>query len=154
MFTIIVAGLAAGLAAIPPTDDLVHHVEISRGDTPMRVSYRAAVDVERRQVGMTPPTRMGSARCAWQADVRVERRIAGTETAAHPSLGRTIDAGPPLTGSRPGDCLTTRRGVDKDIAGRMPEVKAMLAAVAQRDAPQLLADLDGAGIAGSGRRAE
>lgn len=134
------AGLAAGLLATPPTG-LVHHIDLEHDSRPVRVSYHGDVIVRHRQVGMSLAGRQGTARCVWQADMRVERRIAGAPMGSM----RAVDAGPAASGSRHGDCLTMRRAIAREVAAAAPDMRAALAEAALRDRPQLLADLDGAG---------
>ncbi|MET0270856.1 MAG: hypothetical protein ABW173_10540, partial [Sphingomonas sp.] len=140
MNLMILAGIAAGLAATPPTD-LVHHVDLDHGARTVRVSYHGDVTVRQKQVGMSLPGRQGTARCVWQAEMQVERRIAGA-----PAGGvRPVNGGPAASGSRHGDCTAMRKAIAKEVAAATPDMHQALAEAARRDRPQLLADLDGAG---------
>lgn len=140
MNIMILTGIVAGLAATPPTG-LVHHVDVPHGARTVRVSYHGDVTVRHKQVGMSLAGRQGTARCVWQAEMRVERRIAGA-----PAGGiRPVESGPAASGSRHGDCTAMRKAIAQEVAAAAPDMNRALADAARMDRPQLLADLDGAG---------
>lgn len=141
MNLLILTGIAAGLAATPPTA-LVHHVDVPHAERTVRVSYHGDVTVRQKQVGMSLAGRQGSARCVWKADLRVERRIAGMPAGG---VARPVDDAPSVSGSRHGDCVAMRKAIAQEVAAAEPEMRTALAEAAARDRPQLLAELDGAG---------
>jgi hypothetical protein len=132
---------ALSVPAIANTSQLptsTHSVQLDHRGAAMQVTYDAKVKVHRKQIGMSPPNRMSTARCTWAATVAVERRMPGA------AVARTVSSEKALKGSRPGDCATNRRAIDQEVASRGDEVQAHLAAVADRDRHQLMAELDAA----------
>jgi hypothetical protein len=113
-----------------------HTVRLNHRGGTIDVTYAAKVKVHRKQIGMSPPTRLSTARCIWAAEVDVERRMPGVAAA------RTISSDKAIKGSRAGDCASNRKAIDEEVASRGDEVRTHLAAVADRDRRQLTAELD------------
>ena len=114
-----------------------HRVTMEHGGKPLEVVYQGEVTTESKRVGSSSPTRMGNIRCDWKATVRVRRQLPAHVTADdHPVAGTRI-----IKGSRPGDCITNRVAIQRDVASRSDEVQAHVAELAARDQPALMAAL-------------
>lgn len=137
---ILLGMLAASVAGADGTQ--LHRTTVEHRGAPMAVDYRATTALTTRQIGMSPPTRMGVARCNWVAKVSVERHMtrAGGTTAS-----RVVDSGLELKGSRPGTCTGAGKAIRAEVAARDDEVRRHLLAVAERDRTILLAELEASG---------
>ncbi|MDB5717985.1 MAG: hypothetical protein JWM38_1412 [Sphingomonas bacterium] len=135
---VLLAGSAFGTP--PPSTDARHSIQLDYRGTPVEVVYEAISKVRHKQIGAAPPTRSGTVRCTWTATIDVTRRLAGSPAGS----ARTISSEQPLRGSRHGDCMTNRRAIAKELAAQSPAVRSHLLAVAERDRPQLHAELDAA----------
>ncbi len=134
--------IAAGLLLGSPTAAADHRVEIDHRGQRVDVTYRSAMDVAHKQVGaVSAPGRAGTLRCAWKANVSVERQA---RSAAGHVLTRTIASDAPIEGSRPGWCSGQRNAIAQEVAARTGEVREHLLAVAERDREALALELDAA----------
>lgn len=142
MYFSMMAGLALAAAGTPANGALIHEAMIDHRGAPVRVIYRAGIDVTTRQIGMAAGTRMSNERCMWTARVDVWREAGRSES----TLTRAeIDADKILRGSRPGPCHAAQPGIARDVAARHDAVRAHLVTVAEQDRDRLLATLDAAG---------
>jgi len=137
---ILLGMLAASVAGADGTH--LHRATIEHRGAPVTIDYRAKTALTTRQIGMSPPTRMGVARCNWVAKVSVERHMKRTGTA---SASRVVDNELELKGSRPGTCTAARKAIRAEVAARDDEVRRHMLAVAERDRKTLLAELEASG---------
>lgn len=137
---ILLGMLAASMAGADGTQ--LHRTTVEHRGAPLAVDYRATTSLVTRQVGMSPPTRMGVARCNWVAKVAIERHMARTGATA---TSRIVDTGLELKGSRPGTCTGAKKAIREDVAARDEEVRRHLLAVAEQDRTTLLAELEASG---------
>ncbi len=136
--------IALGMMALsPPAADAAHHhaTTIEHRGVPMNVSYRASVDLATKPMGVSPPTRGGTGRCAWVATIAVERHLAPTGGAG---LTRVVSTDYKIKGSRAGSCMTSRKAIEQEVAARDAEIRSHVMAVAERDKSTLLAELEAA----------
>lgn len=134
--SMMIAILAAALTQPEP-----HRVTVDHGGKAIAVVYRGEVTTRTRRVGSAQPTRSGNVRCDWTATVRVHRQLAGDGAAAvHRVAGERS-----IKGSRPGDCITNRSAIRRDVAARSAEVRTHVAALAAQDRPALMAALSAGG---------
>lgn len=135
---------AALLAQATPVATIVHSVPAQPGA--IAATYEARPMVTTRQIGTAAGTRMGTMRCTWKAEINVERRLSGGDGSAV----RALAPSKTMKGSRPGDCMTSRSAIDREIAALAPDIRSHLEQVAARDQQDLRAELDT--IAPSGGR--
>lgn len=138
MLSTLLIGLAASTATTTP-----HHVvPVEHNGRTVQASYHGDVRVAHRQVGMAAsPGKMGTARCMWTANVKVERRLAGADGAAvlHPVHVGDATA---FSGEHPGDCMASGKAIRTQVARHDDKVRAHVEAVAAADAPRLRAELN------------
>lgn len=128
---------AAAAVHMPATlDGLDHRTEVQHQGAAVELVYRGRAMIRSKQVGAASSTRVSAVRCAWRVHVAVDRTMGGST--------RTVATDEILSGSRPGDCLANRRAIGEDVAARGEAVRAHVAAVAGRDRPQALAELEAA----------
>lgn len=139
MILITTLAAAAAMATAAPAD-WTHSVPVAHGGVEATATYQARPRVTTRQVGMSAGPRMSSVRCIWTADIEVERHLtqAGAETAGL----RTLASAKTFSGQRPGECHANRRGIDKEIAAKAPEIQAHLLAVAEHDQRELRTEVE------------
>lgn len=125
----ILVSLAAGAAT--------HSIQIDHRGTPVRADYSARTDIQTRTAGAHTPNRVDGRRCMWTATLSVDRRLPHS-----PALARTIATDSTVSGSRPGPCTGNSQAIERDIAARAIFGPDHLAAIAARDRPALLAELD------------
>ncbi|MGC6328970.1 hypothetical protein [Rhizorhabdus sp. FW153] len=136
--------IALGMMALsPPAADAAHHhaTTIEHRGVPMNVSYRASVDLATKPMGVSPPTRGGTDRCAWVATIAVERQMA---PAGGAGLTRIVSSDYKIKGSRAGSCMTSRKAIEQEVAARDAEIRSHVMAVADRDKSTLMAELEAA----------
>lgn len=136
--------IALGMMALsPPAADAAHHhaTTIEHRGVPMNVSYRASVDLATKPMGVSPPTRGGTDRCAWVATIAVERQMS---PAGGAGLTRVVSSDHKIKGSRAGSCMTSRKAIEQEVAARDAEIRSHVMAVAERDKSTLLAELEAA----------
>lgn len=143
--------IALGLMALSPvaaTDGMHHHrTTIEHRGVPVGVTYRATMQLTTRAIGMSPPTRASTARCAWVATIVVERQMLrdGQPT---PPMSRVVSNDFTLKGNRPGGCIGAQKIIERDVAARDDDVRAHVMAVAESDRSILLAELEAAAAPG------
>ncbi len=130
------ATLAAVTIVQATPADWTHSVPVTHGSVTTTAIYTAKPTVTLREIGMAPGPRPGTMRCLWTADIAVDRRLGNTAADA-----RTIGSEKRLNGSRHGSCQQNGREIDREIAGKSPEINAHLRAVAERDQQQLRAEI-------------
>ena len=135
--TLCLATLAAGpiVQAIPA--EWTHSVIVSNGGVTSTAIYTAKPTMTSLEIGMTPGRRPSTMRGTRSADIAVDRRAGDTAADA-----RTIGSQKRLNGSRHGSCQQNRREIDREIAGKSPEINAHLLTVAQGDQQQLRAGIN------------
>ncbi|WP_426167457.1 hypothetical protein [Sandarakinorhabdus sp. DWP1-3-1] len=129
------AYLTAALLAQGTPAPIVHSVPARPGSA-IAATYEARPVVTTRQIGTAAGTRMGTMRCTWKAEIAVERRLAGA------GVVRTLAPTRTMKGSRPGDCISGRRAIDRDIAALAPDIRSHIEMVAARDQQDLRAELE------------
>ncbi len=134
MISTIIASLALAIAPQP----VAHSVTVDHQSAPVNATYRADVAVSTRQIGMSAGARPGTARCIWEARVGVVRDIARGEGTP---VSRRLDADRLFEGSRPGSCMEVTAQVERDLGRHQDAVRAHVKQVAERDEPNLRADL-------------
>ena len=135
MSIIIAAGLLLGAPALES-----HQVVLDHQGQRVDVTYRSDLAIKERQVGTASgPGRQSTLRCAWSAQVSVQREA---RSAAGHVLSRTISSDSPITGSRSGWCAGQREAIASEVAARGQQVREHLLAVAERDDATLRAELD------------
>jgi len=138
--------IALGMMALsPPAADAAQHhaTTIEHRGASVNVSYRASVDLATKPMGVSPPTRGGTDRCAWVATIAVERHMAPAG-AAGAGLTRIVSTDYKIKGSRAGSCMTSRKAIEQEVATRDAEIRSHVMAVAERDKSTLLAELEAA----------
>ena len=139
MASIIMIAALAGAVAAGSADAIEHHVRLDHHKGAVEARYRTTVDIAHRQVGAVGPGgRSASLRCAWSANVTVDREAragAGLST-------RSVERRAAIAGSRPGWCAGQRRAIAQEVARRGDEVRAHMLAVAEEDRAGLLAEID------------
>lgn len=144
--------IALGMMALsPPAADAAHHhaTTIEHRGVSMNVSYRASVDLATKPMGVTPPTRGGTGRCAWVATIAVERQMASGGATGN-GLTRVVSTDYKIKGSRAGSCMTSRKAIEQEVAARDAEIRSHVLAVAERDKSTLLAELEAAARVSAG----
>jgi hypothetical protein len=135
-----IALVASAAVAVPLTATEAHEVRIEHSSGAVDARYHGRLVVAHRQVGaVAPGGRASTLRCAWQADVVVDR------AARHPSgstMARSITRDRVLTGSRPGWCAGARQAIDREVAARSADIRTHLLAVADEDRATLMAETD------------
>jgi hypothetical protein len=132
------------MATPPPAPTVAHQLRVEHRGAAHDVTYRGTVDVAHRQIGMASALgRPGSQRCLWTGTVAVERHVARPDGTAFPA--RPIARDEVLTGSRPGDCRANATAIHREVAARQDAVRAHVVAVAERDHPEMRAELDHVG---------
>jgi len=147
MSLVLAFGLGAA-ALVPDLPDLEHRTRLTHGEAVIDVRYGANVTIIPRQIGA--PAKAGTLstlRCLWRADVEIERRAEG---GAALQLTRTLQRETVLEGSRPGWCAANRKGIAREVARRADEIRADVAALAERDEAELRAELHRAGPTSEG----
>ncbi|MET0271026.1 MAG: hypothetical protein ABW173_11430, partial [Sphingomonas sp.] len=121
--------LAASAGAAAPHGE---PVSVQRGDA----TYHGRLTVEKQQLGAAvSPGKMSAQRCVWTGSMAVSRATAQPGGATMTE----ISSEPVMRGFRPGDCAAVSAGIDRDIARRLPELRAHVVTVAARDVPGALA---------------
>lgn len=147
----IIAALLAGAAAsgatatdapadIGAAPGQSHSVRIDHQRGAIEAQYRSRVRIAHQQVGAVTPGGVPSTlRCAWRANVTVDRdaRQAGGTT-----LARTMTREAALTGSRPGWCDGAKAGIAREVAGRASAIRDHMLAMAEEDRAVLSAEID------------
>lgn len=134
-------GLAIALAALSGAGDLEHRISVAHRGGDVAAVYRANVEIETRQRGISPPNRPSTAQCHWQATVSVDRVLEGPSGA---SPARAVASDRSISGHQPGNCTSARGAIERQVAERSPEVRDHLIAVAEADRRDLVAELDAA----------
>lgn len=140
---ILITSLAAAAAmatATPAPAGWTHSVPVAHGGVEATATYQARPRVTTRQVGLSAGPRMSSVRCIWTADIEVERHL--TQAGAEAAGLRTLASAKTFSGQRPGECQANRRGIDKEIAAKAPEIQAHLLAVAEHDQRELRTEVE------------
>ncbi|TVV71059.1 hypothetical protein [Sphingomonas solaris] len=139
----LIAGLTLAALSVPLPADLTHRTQVAHRDGAVDVTYHGKVDLAHHQRGaVTPPGVAGVRRCDWTGTVSVSRHI--TRPGAAATLSTIVAHDRVVDGSRHGDCLVARKGIERDVAAHRPTLEAHMAAVAARDRASVLADLDAA----------
>lgn len=143
----IIAALLAGAAAsgaaatdIGHAPGSSHSIRIDHHSGAVEAQYRSSVRIAHQQVGAVTPGGVPSTlRCAWRANVTVDRdaRHAGGTT-----LARTMTREGALTGSRPGWCDGARAGIAREVADRAPAIRDHMLAMAEEDRAILSAEIE------------
>lgn len=143
----IIAALLAGAAAsgaaatdIATGQDYSHSVRIDHNRGVVNARYRSRVSIAHQQVGAVTPGGVPSTlRCAWRANVTVDRdaRHAGGAT-----MARTMTREAALTGSRAGWCDGAKAGIAREVADRAPAIRDHMLAMAEEDRAVLSAEID------------
>lgn len=121
------------LAALTAT----HVVQIDHKGAPVEATYNAHTDIRTKTIGAHTPNRTDGRRCLWTANVTIERTLAHT-----PALTRTISRDEAISGNEAGPCRRDTASIEKQVARHDDRIKAQLAAAAEQDRAQLLAELD------------
>lgn len=138
--TLAAAAAVATAAPAPAPANWTHSVSVAHGNVEATATYQARPRVTTRQVGLSAGPRMSSVRCIWTADIEVERHL--TQAGAEAAGLRTLASAKTFSGQRPGECHANRRGIDKEIAAKAPEVQAHLLAVAEHDQRELRTEVE------------
>ncbi|MBM3927666.1 MAG: hypothetical protein FJ335_04300 [Sphingomonadales bacterium] len=139
LITALLAG-AAGLAAVSTDIGHNHSVRIDHTRGSIDADYRSRVAISHRQIGAVTPGGVPSTlRCAWQANLIVDRdaRHAGGAT-----MTRTMVRDGALTGSRPGWCAGARTAIAQEVAARHETLRGHLVEMAADDHAVLTAEVD------------
>ncbi|WP_448661907.1 hypothetical protein ACG3SL_14620 [Sphingomonas sp. CJ20] len=140
MILSLAAGLLLGTTATLPPREIEHQVRLDHATGPVDARYRSRIAVSHRQIGSVAPAGQPSTlRCAWRADLHVDRE------ALHPS-GTTLQASlrrdAVAQGSRAGWCATQRAAIAEEVARRTEDVHGHLVDVAREDHGALTDTLD------------
>lgn len=140
MLNLIAAGLLLGTAGTAPPAQIEHRVRVDHPAGSVDAHYRTRVDISHRQIGaVAPPGAPSTLRCAWRADMHVEREARhASGSVLQASLRRDSVA----KGSRPGWCATQRDAIAKEVAGRTDAMRGQLVEVAREDHGALTETLD------------
>lgn len=114
-----------------------HSVQIEHRGAAMEAVYTARADIRTQTVGAHTPNRMDGRQCRWTATILIDRQLTHS-----PALARTMTSDRRLTGSNPGACSLNKTAIDREVASRGGDIRDQLIAVAERDRPRLLAELD------------
>ena len=109
------AAFAATAIAAPQP----HSVQLDHRGSTYPVDYRAHVETRTRTIGISPPTRPSSQRCALTADVSVERVIGGGQ-AGH-ELKAMLPGGESFTRHLPGSCRSRQDQLVKLVKDKSPQ---------------------------------
>lgn len=142
MLSTLVAGLLLGApaAAAEPVATLEHRVRLDHAAGPVDAQYRSRVTLTHQQLGSAAPGgRPSTLRCAWRADLVVEREARPASGAV---LQRALRREAAAEGSRPGWCSTQRAAIAREVAGRTRALQGELAALAEEDRDVLAAEID------------
>ncbi|MHA6723230.1 hypothetical protein [Sphingomonas sp. RS2018] len=135
----LIAAAAIGAAALLTTDAIEHSVRIDHPRGAVDARYTATVVIAHRQIGsVAPGGRASTLRCAWRADLSVDR----TAQHARGTASRSIARETAIAGSRPGWCSTQARAIREEVAARRDEMRAHVLAVSREDRGALIADID------------
>lgn len=130
-------GIAASEPALPPIE---HHSRVEHAGQTVDAHYRTHVALVSRQVGAV--SKVGTAstlRCAWRADVRIDRRA---RSGGDRQFTRSIERSGILEGTRPGWCGTHRNAISQELAQRTAELRDQLLALARDDEAVLKAEIE------------
>lgn len=142
MFSPTLAALLIGAAAVTGTAGMIysHRETIEHHRGPIDARYESRVTIAHRQLGAVTPGGVGSTlRCAWRADVVVDRdarSVAGIASA------RSIARDGVLEGSHPGWCKGARPAIARAVAAREARLRAHLMATVEDDRAAILAEID------------
>ncbi len=135
-----VAGLAVPASAAESVA-FQHQVIIPHENSQLTAVYQPTTKVSFRQIGNMTPNRPSTARCLWQAEVAVERRLqppAGQGS----HLVRTLVPTKLIKGQTNGRCAQGKDQFNATIARRSDEVRDHVLAVAAEDHAALMAELN------------
>jgi hypothetical protein len=133
--------LALGLAAaLEPSLPLIEHrTQVEHAGGTVDALYQTRVSVTNRQIGSpSKPGTPATLRCAWRANIHVER------SAMHPSgsrLHRQIARDGAVAGVLPGWCGHRGKLIAAEVARRSGEIRDHLIALANEDEALLQAEL-------------
>ena len=119
-----------------------HVVTVTHAGTPLALTYEASTAISHRQIGsVAPPGKPSTLRCLWTATVAVHRRAARAG-APVTALSRQVSASDHFSGSHHGACSQARAAINREVASRAADHRDHLIAVADRDRPAVLAELE------------
>jgi hypothetical protein len=133
MMSLIAFALLAG-----GSTGMTHEVTIPSAVGAVQANYNATLKVRTNERGISPGTRMGNARCHWEAFAHISRNVSD---GAAPE--RDFAPVPIATGFRPGGCMETRTGIASDVERHHHKVGRVLVETAARDEATLLAAVNG-----------
>jgi len=142
MFSQTLAALLIGATAVAGAAGITHNhqetIEHHRGAIDAR--YQSRVTIAHRQVGAVTPGGVSSTlRCAWRADVVVDR---DARSVAGVAASRSIAQDGVLKGSHPGWCSGARPAIARAVAAREARLRDHLMATVESDRAAVLADID------------
>ena len=136
---LILAGLMTAVLGGPAWANSAHQVQVAHEGGTLEVSYRPIIDTSFRQTGIGP---RNVTRCFWKSDVAVERTVAvapGHAPVAALTRVRNVDSA--LNGVRVGSCGRAAERQAAAQGGDMAKLRGVLVQEAERDRPEVLADL-------------
>ncbi len=140
MIHLIATGLLLGMSPMAAPGEIEHRVQLDHPAGPVDARYRPRIDIEHRQIGaVAPPGAASTLRCAWQANLHVDRE------ARHSSgslLQATLRRDAIASGSRRGWCASQRDAIAQEVSLRVESMRGHLVDVAQEDHGALTQALD------------
>ena len=134
-----IASLGIAIAAATAIPASTHDMTIQHSSGAIEAEYRGLVEVRHRQIGSPAPGgRPSTLRCAWSADLAMDRvALSPRGMMASRSFAKHDVA----KGSLPGSCTTNKSAIAREVARKIDANKHILEA-AREDQSVLLVELD------------
>ncbi|PEQ11997.1 hypothetical protein B2G71_14555 [Novosphingobium sp. PC22D] len=133
---------AGWLLAVAVAPAASHSDSVERGGTTYDVHYRAAIEIDSKTIGTSPPTRRSTKRCVVHAQMMVERTIAANGAAG--GLTTVLPARKKISNVSHGQCRDQDAQARDLVESRADTIDAFLASAARDDRGAALAAIDAA----------